>query len=43
LHYIRPCRSNMYGVHTSLPFQCFPTFSSEGWYVYDNSSSKLAA
>ena len=43
LNYIRPCRSNIYAIHTSLPFQCFPISSSEGYYVYDNSASKLAA
>jgi len=43
LNYIRPCRDSIYGVHTNLPFLCFPGISSEGWCVYDNSSSKLAA
>jgi hypothetical protein len=42
LNYRIPCRSNNCGIHTSLPFQCFPTFSSEGWYVCVDKSLQSA-
>ena len=43
LNYIRPCRDNMSSIHTNLPVVSVSIQSSEGWYVFDYRSLKLAA